>query len=92
MNSSDQVEATKKNSIVYLPLNLEEFQAQALSLIDSTSHLEAKRSMSWMVCISGQKKQSQEREREMEREKSEKEKKRERTAKGIGTSCNYIIA
>ncbi len=48
---------------VYLPSNVQESRPQPLSLIDNTSHLEAKRSMRLMVCISGQKEKKQ-RERE----------------------------
>jgi len=53
--------------IVYLPSNIQESRPPPLSLIDNTSHLEAKRSMRLMVCISGQKKKAR-RERERERE------------------------
>lgn len=72
--------------IVYLPSNVQESRPQPLSLIDNTSHLEAKRSMRLMVCISGHmKKKRIERERERWTES-------EREHQGIGTIANYIIA
>lgn len=56
-------------TIVYLPSNVQESRPQPLSLIDNTSHLEAKRSMRLMVCILGQKKKAKrERGRESARE------------------------
>ena len=70
--------------IVYLPCNVQEFRPQPLSLIDNTSHLEAKRSIRlMMVCISGQEKKAS----------SERERKRERESENLGIAPhNYIIA
>ncbi len=74
-----QTKQPKRN--VYLLSNVQESRPQPLSLIDNTSHLEAKRSMRLMVCISGQEKKAKKKEREGERERQ-----------GIGTTTNYIIA
>ncbi len=73
-----QTKQPKRN--VYLLSNVQESRPQPLSLIDNTSHLEAKRSMRLMVCISGQKK------------KARREREREKESQGIGTTTNYIIA
>lgn len=58
----------RTKTIVYLPSNVQESRPQPLSLIDNTSHLEAKRSMRLMVCIPGQEKKQREKTKERERQ------------------------